>query len=192
MLVLLADAAAALRVAAVALDRRHHRVRATRERAGREGDVVGGGAPVQPPEPGAPRPDRAAGALGRDAEHAGPAPAGHAVDLCTPDRSPWHLDGGGGAPADQARGRQREAGSPRGAAPGYEHEGGLRAGGSRHALTAHHGLVGLLVTLHSKDRSPAPPGKDADPKEYPWYFEDRGRRLAGIGGRRFWGERCGK
>jgi hypothetical protein len=31
--------------------------------------------------------------------------------------------------------------------------------------------VGLLVTLHSKERPPAPPGKDADPKEHPWYFE---------------------
>ena len=31
--------------------------------------------------------------------------------------------------------------------------------------------MGLLVTLHSKERPPAPPGKDADPKEYPWYFE---------------------
>jgi adenosine deaminase len=28
---------------------------------------------------------------------------------------------------------------------------------------------------------PAPPGKDADPKEYPRYFEGRGRRLAVIG-----------
>jgi len=52
--------------------------------------------------------------------------------------------------------------------------------------------VGLLVTLHSKDRSPAPPGKDADPKEYLWYFEDRGRRLAVIGGRRFRVKRCEK
>ena len=31
--------------------------------------------------------------------------------------------------------------------------------------------VGLLVAFHSNDRPPAPPGKDADPKEYPWYFE---------------------
>jgi hypothetical protein len=39
--------------------------------------------------------------------------------------------------------------------------------------------------LHSKERPPAPSGKDADPKEYPWYFEGRGRRLTVIGGRRF-------
>src|SRR3954470_22923757 len=32
-------------------------------------------------------------------------------------------------------------------------------------------LVGLLVTLRPRDRPPAAPGKDADPKEYPWYFE---------------------
>src|SRR3954468_15916162 len=32
-------------------------------------------------------------------------------------------------------------------------------------------LVGLLVTLRPRDRPPTPPGKDADPKEYPWYFE---------------------
>src|SRR4051812_50192955 len=118
MLVLLADAAAALRVAAVALDRRHHRVRATRERAGREGDVVGGGAPVQPPEPGAPRPDPAPRALGRDAGHGGAAPAGDAVGLRTPDRSPGDLDGGGGGPAASAGGREGPAGGPGGAGAG--------------------------------------------------------------------------
>jgi hypothetical protein len=32
---------------------------------------------------------------------------------------------------------------------------------------------------------PAPPGKDADPKEYPRYFKGRGRRLAVIGARDF-------
>jgi hypothetical protein len=48
------------------------------------------------------------------------------------------------------------------------------------------------VTLHSKDRPPAPPGKDAGPQEYPWYFKGRGRRLVVIGGRRFRVERCGK
>jgi hypothetical protein len=32
---------------------------------------------------------------------------------------------------------------------------------------------------------PAPSGKDADPKEYLWYFEGRGRRLAVIGARDF-------
>jgi hypothetical protein len=32
-------------------------------------------------------------------------------------------------------------------------------------------LVGLLVTWHSKDRSPAPPGKDADPQESRWDFK---------------------
>jgi len=64
--------------------------------------------------------------------------------------------------------------------------------------------VGLLVTLHSKDRSPAPPGKDADPQEYPWYFKGREakpvarpqaetvRRMAVIGVRRFRVERCEK
>ena len=41
-------------------------------------------------------------------------------------------------------------------------------------------------------KTPAPSGKDADPKEYPWYFEDRGRRRAVIGGRRFRVQRCGK
>src|SRR5215211_5067541 len=43
--------------------------------------------------------------------------------------------------------------------------------------------VGLLVTLQLKDRSPAPPGKDADPKESLWDFEGRGRRMAVIGAR---------
>jgi hypothetical protein len=64
--------------------------------------------------------------------------------------------------------------------------------------------VGLLVTLHSKDRSPAPPGKDADPQESFWDFKGREakpvarpqaetvRRPAVIGGRRFRVERCGK
>jgi hypothetical protein len=46
--------------------------------------------------------------------------------------------------------------------------------------------------LHSKDRSPAPPGKDADPKESFWDFKGRGRRMAVIGGRRFRVERCGR
>jgi hypothetical protein len=53
-------------------------------------------------------------------------------------------------------------------------------------------LVGLLVTWHTKDRSPAPPGKDADPKEYLWYFEGRERGLAVIGDRRFRVPRCGE
>jgi len=53
-------------------------------------------------------------------------------------------------------------------------------------------LVGLLVTLHSKDRPPAPPGKDADPKESLRDFEGRGRSMAVIGGRRFRVERCEK
>jgi hypothetical protein len=55
--------------------------------------------------------------------------------------------------------------------------------------------VGLLVALRPKDRPPAPPGKDADPKEYLWYFEGREAkpvtsrqarqcRVAVIGGRR--------
>jgi hypothetical protein len=46
-------------------------------------------------------------------------------------------------------------------------------------------LVGLLVTSHAKDRSPAPPGKDADPQESLWDFKGRGRRMAVIGDRRF-------
>jgi MFS family permease len=33
------------------------------------------------------------------------------------------------------------------------------------------GLVGLLVTFHSKDRPPAPPGEDADPQESLWDFK---------------------
>jgi hypothetical protein len=53
-------------------------------------------------------------------------------------------------------------------------------------------LVGLPVPLRPKDRSPAPPGKDADPKESLWDFEGRGRRMAVIGDRRFRAERCGK
>jgi hypothetical protein len=52
--------------------------------------------------------------------------------------------------------------------------------------------VGLLVTLRLKDRTPAPPGKDADPQEYPWYFKGRGHRMAVIGVRRFRVERCEK
>ena len=44
-------------------------------------------------------------------------------------------------------------------------------------------LVGLLVTLRRKARDAAPPGKDADPKEYRRYFEGRGRRPAVIGAR---------
>jgi len=48
------------------------------------------------------------------------------------------------------------------------------------------------VTLRPKARSPAPPGKDADPKESLWDFEGRGRSLAVIGGRRFRAERCEK
>jgi hypothetical protein len=48
------------------------------------------------------------------------------------------------------------------------------------------------VTLHSKDRPPAPPGKDADPQESLRDFKGRGRRLAVIGGRRFRVERCEK
>jgi hypothetical protein len=36
-----------------------------------------------------------------------------------------------------------------------------------------------------KDRSPAPPGKDEDPKESVQDFEGRGRRMAVIGDRRF-------
>ena len=43
--------------------------------------------------------------------------------------------------------------------------------------------VGLLVTLRPKDRSPAPPGKDADPQESLWDFKGRGRRQAAISGR---------
>jgi hypothetical protein len=53
-------------------------------------------------------------------------------------------------------------------------------------------LVGLLVTFRSKDRPLAPPGEDADPKEYPWYFEGRGQSPAVISGRRFRVEGCGK
>src|SRR5215207_2518358 len=53
-------------------------------------------------------------------------------------------------------------------------------------------LVGLLVTLHSKDRPPAPPGKDADPKESLRDFEGRGRSMAVVGDRRFRVERCVK
>jgi len=64
--------------------------------------------------------------------------------------------------------------------------------------------VGLLVTFHPKDRSPAPPGKDADPQEYPWYFKGREakpvarpqaatvRRMAVIGERRSRVECCEK
>jgi hypothetical protein len=60
------------------------------------------------------------------------------------------------------------------------------------------------VTLRPKDRSPAPPGKDAGPQEYPWYFKGREakpvarpqaetvRRMAVIGVRRFRVERCEK
>src|SRR3954451_4721731 len=32
-------------------------------------------------------------------------------------------------------------------------------------------LVGVPVAMRPRDRPPAPPGEDADPKEYPWYFE---------------------
>src|SRR5215207_11223066 len=53
-------------------------------------------------------------------------------------------------------------------------------------------LVGLLVTLDAKDRSPAPPGKGADPKESLQDFEGRGRSMAVIGDRRFRVERCVK
>jgi len=52
--------------------------------------------------------------------------------------------------------------------------------------------VGLLVTLRLKDRSPAPPGEDADLQESLWDFKGRGRSLAVIGGRRFQVERCEK
>jgi len=52
--------------------------------------------------------------------------------------------------------------------------------------------VGLLVTLRPQDRPLAPPGEDADPKEYPWYFEGRGRRMAVISGRRLRVERYEK
>jgi len=45
------------------------------------------------------------------------------------------------------------------------------------------------VALHLKDRSPAPPGKDADLKESLWDFEGRGRSMAVNGGRRFQVER---
>src|SRR4051812_6955642 len=48
---------------------------------------------------------------------------------------------------------------------------GSGTGGSGAQFGIGGSLVGLLVTSHSKDRAPAPPGKDADPKEYPWYFE---------------------
>jgi hypothetical protein len=50
--------------------------------------------------------------------------------------------------------------------------------------------VGRLVTLHPKDRPPAPPGWDADPQESLWDFKGRGRSVAVIGGRRFRVERC--
>ena len=43
-------------------------------------------------------------------------------------------------------------------------------------------IVGLLVTLHSKERPPAPPGKDADPQESPWGFQ--GSRTPPGGDRR--------
>jgi hypothetical protein len=46
--------------------------------------------------------------------------------------------------------------------------------------------------LRPKDRSPAPPGKDADPQESFWDFKGRGRRMAVIGGRRFRVERFEK
>jgi hypothetical protein len=60
--------------------------------------------------------------------------------------------------------------------------------------------VGLLVALRPKDRSPAPPGKEADPQEYPGTSSGREakpqaetvRRLAVIGDRRFRVERCVK
>jgi len=39
---------------------------------------------------------------------------------------------------------------------------------------------------------PAPPGKDADPKESLWDFEGRGRRLAVIGIPGFRVQRCRK
>jgi hypothetical protein len=45
-------------------------------------------------------------------------------------------------------------------------------------------LVGLLVTSRPQERSPAPPGKDADPQESFPDFKDRGRRMAVIGDRR--------
>ena len=40
------------------------------------------------------------------------------------------------------------------------------------------GLVGLLVTFRPKDRRLAPPGKDADPKEYPGMSLLRGEAVA--------------
>jgi hypothetical protein len=55
--------------------------------------------------------------------------------------------------------------------------------------------------LRPRDRSPAPPGKDAGPQEYPWYFKGREakpvarpqaetvRRMAVIGDRRSRAER---
>jgi hypothetical protein len=46
--------------------------------------------------------------------------------------------------------------------------------------------------LRPKDRSAAPPGKDADPKESRGDFEGRGRSMAVIAGRRFRVERCGR
>jgi hypothetical protein len=52
--------------------------------------------------------------------------------------------------------------------------------------------VGLLVTVCPRDRAPAPPGEDADLKEYLWYFEGRGRCPAVIGARRSRVQRCGK
>jgi hypothetical protein len=52
--------------------------------------------------------------------------------------------------------------------------------------------VGLLVTLHAKDRSPAPLGKDADPQESLWDFKGRGHSPAVIGDRRLRVERCEK
>jgi hypothetical protein len=48
------------------------------------------------------------------------------------------------------------------------------------------------VTVHSKDRSPAPPGTDADPKESLRDFKGRGRSMAVIGVRRFRVECCEK
>ena len=63
---------------------------------------------------------------------------------------------------------------------------------ARAGIAAHRPRAVLYSSTTAALLAPAPPGKDADPKEYPWYFEGRGRSLAVIGGRRFRVERCGK
>src|SRR4051794_41645455 len=73
-------------------------------------------------------------------------------------------------PGDDLAGRPRGPRRGRAAPRAMAAEGRRRRdarGGRRRARLAPQRLVGLLVTLHSKDRSPAPPGKDADSRNTP-------------------------